>query len=82
MQFYINTPRIFDINQPKIAQNGYVTSHAHKILLVTPHLTADRRLVAPTPMIALLEVCVVLTGSPMLEAASITIAAHVFAEKP
>ncbi|MCY1549093.1 hypothetical protein D9M68_852470 [compost metagenome] len=39
-----------------------VIIHAHNRLMVTPHRTADRRLVAPTPMIEPVMVCVVLTG--------------------
>ncbi len=41
---------------------GMVSIHAHSRLTVTPHLTADNRLVAPTPMMDPVMVCVVLTG--------------------
>lgn len=51
-------------------------------LPITPQRTAERRLVEPTPMMAVLVVWVVLTGSPMLEATSITLAAHMLAAKP
>ena len=44
------------------ALTGMVNTQAHKRFTVTPHLTADKRLVAPTPMIAPVIVCVVLTG--------------------
>ena len=44
------------------ALTGMVSIHAHNRLTVTPHLTADNRLVAPTPMIDPVMVCVVLTG--------------------
>ncbi|MND09522.1 hypothetical protein D3C83_329200 [compost metagenome] len=46
------------------------------------HLTAFSRLVAPTPMIDPLMTCVVLSGTPMLVAVSITEAAVIWAEKP
>ena len=44
------------------ALTGMVKIHAHKRFTVTPHLTADKRLVAPTPIIDPVIVCVVLTG--------------------
>jgi hypothetical protein len=44
------------------ALTGMVNTHAHNRFTVTPHLTADKRLVAPTPMIEPVIVCVVLTG--------------------
>ena len=47
-----------------------------------PQRTAEIPLVIPTPMIALLEVCVVLTGKPMFEANSMTLAAARFAANP
>ena len=47
-----------------------------------PQRTAEITLVIPTPMIALLEVCVVLTGKPMFEANSMTLAAARFAANP
>ena len=37
---------------------------AERILVVTPHRTAERRLVEPTPKIDEVIVWVVLTGSP------------------
>src|SRR5580658_5920680 len=46
------------------ALTGMVNIQAHSRLIVTPHLTAERRLVAPTPMIDPVMVCVVLTGMP------------------
>src|ERR1700712_497670 len=39
-----------------------VSIHAHKRLIVTPQRTADKRLVAPTPIMEPVIVCVVLTG--------------------
>ncbi len=44
------------------ALTGIVKIHAHKRFTVIPHLTADSRLVAPTPMIEPAIVCVLLTG--------------------
>lgn len=41
---------------------GIVKIHAHKRLIVTPQRTADKRLVAPTPIMEPVMVCVVLTG--------------------
>src|SRR4051812_39111583 len=43
---------------------GMVRIHAHIRLTVTPQRTAERRLVAPTPIIEPVMVCVVLTGIP------------------
>ena len=48
-----------------IALTGMVSIQAHNKLTVTPHLTALKRLVAPTPIIAPVMVCVVLTGIPI-----------------
>ena len=44
------------------AEIGIVITHAHKRLMVTPQRTALKRLVAPTPMIDPVMVCVVETG--------------------
>ena len=41
-----------------------VRIQAHTILPATPHLTAEMRRVAPTPMMAPVMVCVVETGIP------------------
>ena len=49
---------------------GMVSIQAQSKLNVTPHLTADKRFVAPTPMIEPVIVCVVLTG---IFSASVTI---------
>ena len=45
-----------------IALTGIVMIHAQSKFTVTPQRTAERRLVAPTPMIDPAMVCVVLTG--------------------
>ena len=52
------------ISHPRIAQAGKVIIQVITIFLAIPHLTAERRLVAPTPIIAVLAQCVVLTGIP------------------
>ena len=49
---------------------------------VTPHRTADRPRVAPTPMIDAEIVCVVLSGMPSRDASSIVLAAAISAAKP
>jgi hypothetical protein len=46
----------------KDAEIGMVIIQAHKRFTVTPHLTALNRLVAPTPIIDPVMVCVVDTG--------------------
>src|SRR5207253_3943136 len=43
-----------------VAAAGIVSIHAHTICRATPQRTADSRLVAPTPMMAPVIVCVVL----------------------
>jgi len=47
------------------AAAGIVKIHAHTIRPATPHLTADKRRVAPTPTIDPVMVCVVETGVPV-----------------
>ncbi len=44
------------------ALTGIVNTHAHNKFMVTPHLTALNLLVAPTPIIEPVIVCVVETG--------------------
>src|SRR5215471_10238707 len=43
---------------------GIVRIHAQTMRCATPQRTADRRRIDPTPMIAPVMVCVVLTGIP------------------
>ena len=50
---------------PVKAAAGIVKIHAHTIRPATPHLTADKRRVAPTPTIDPVMVCVVETGVPV-----------------
>jgi len=70
------------IIQPRMAQAGKVKIQVKTIFLAIPHRTAERRLVAPTPMMAALIQCVVLTGIPRCEATSITVAAEASAANP
>src|SRR5262245_14943695 len=65
-----------------ITQIGTVTTHAVTIRPATPHLTADARLVAPTPRIADEITCVVETGMPNRLANSMIVAAAVSAANP
>jgi len=61
---------------------GKVNIQAETISAPTPHLTADSLRVAPTPMIAVLMVCVVLRGIPKVEASIMTRPEAVSAAKP
>src|SRR6185503_17322579 len=61
---------------------GIVTIHAHTILPANPQRTADKRCVAPTPTIAPVIVCVVLTGMPKCVAIVIASAPPVSAQNP
>jgi len=45
-------------------QPGKVSIQVNIISLTTDQLTDDNRLAAPTPIIAVVFVCVVLTGNP------------------
>src|SRR5262245_48357497 len=57
--------RIIQYDEAAIAAAaGMVMIHAQTIRRVTPHFTAVTRRVAPTPMMAPVIVCVVLTGIP------------------
>lgn len=53
------------IKPATIAEIGIVTIQANNKFLVTPHRTALNLFVAPTPIIAPVIVCVVLTGIPI-----------------
>src|SRR4051812_22564707 len=52
------------VSAATIADAGIVNTQAQTICLATPHRTAERREVEPTPTIAPVMVCVVLTGMP------------------
>ena len=64
------------------AAAGIVRTHAHTILPATRHLTADSRVVDPTPAIAPVMVCVVDTGIPASVAPNKVIAPAVSAQNP
>ena len=64
------------------AAAGIVNTQAQMIRPATPHLTALRRRVAPTPMIAPVMVCVVETGMPKLVTPNKVKAPAVSAQKP
>ena len=61
---------------------GIVRTHAHTIRPAMPHRTAESRAYDPTPMIAPVMVCVVLTGTPRAVAANSEIAPAVSAANP
>ena len=65
-----------------IAATGIVRIQAQTIRPATPHLTAERRRVAPTPTIAPVIVCVVETGIPVNVAPKRVAAPAVSAQKP
>src|SRR5947209_10959570 len=65
-----------------IAAAGNVSIHGMMMLPATPHRTADSRLVAPTPMIAEVIVCVVEIGQPSWDVTNRTVLAVVSAAKP
>src|SRR3989440_2728219 len=64
------------------ADAGIVSSHAQTIRPATPQRTADSRCAAPTPEIAPVMVCVVLTGMPKCDATNRVMAPLVSAQKP
>src|SRR5690349_20777390 len=64
------------------ADAGMVRSQAQTMRLATPQRTAERRFIEPTPMIAPVIVCVVLTGTPMWVAVKSEMAPAVSAAKP
>src|SRR5947209_19491696 len=67
---------------PIPAGTGIVMIHAQTIRRATPHRTADRRFVAPTPIIAEAITWVVLTGMPARAVLASAIPPAVSAEKP
>src|SRR4029453_9806748 len=64
------------------ADAGIVKTHAHTIRPAMPQGTADKRRMEPTPIIAPVMVCVVLTGTPRCVAVNNEIAPAVSAAKP
>ena len=64
------------------AEAGIVTTHAHTMRRATPQRTAESRVVVPTPMMAPVIVCVVLTGMPAMAVPNKVMAPAVSAQKP
>src|SRR5438309_11533399 len=67
---------------PIPADTGIVMIHVQTIRRATPHRTADRRFVAPTPIIAEAITGAVLTGMPARAVLASAIPPAVSAEKP
>ena len=65
-----------------IAEHGIVNIQAHTIRPATPHRTALNRFSEPTPTIAPVIVCVVLTGIPKADVTNSIIAAPDSAQNP
>ena len=63
-------------------ETGIVNIQAHIMVPATPHRTADNLFVDPTPMIAPVIVCVVLTGIPAIDAPMMETAAADSAQNP
>ena len=61
---------------------GIVRIHAYTIRPATPQRTAESRFAAPTPTIAPVMVCVVLTGTPSAVARKMAVAPPVSAQNP
>src|SRR6185437_7750863 len=64
------------------ADAGIVRTQAHTIRVATPHRTAERRPVEPTPIMAPVMVCVVLTGMPLKARKKRVVAPAASAQKP
>ena len=67
---------------PSNPQIGNVRIHAYTVPLATPHRTAERRMVEPIPRMQDVMTWVVLTGTPVRDATSMTLAAEASAAKP
>src|SRR5664279_6312480 len=65
-----------------MADAGMVRTQAQTIRRATPQRTAERRLVVPTPIIAPVIVCVVLTGIPASAVPKRVMAPAASAQKP
>lgn len=63
-------------------QPGKVSTHAKTISFTVPQLTDESLLDAPTPMMAVVLVWVVLTGIPLTDDTNNTAEAAISAEKP
>src|SRR6266699_2555520 len=75
-------PIIRNDTAAKNAAAGIVKTQAHTILPATRHLTAESRVVDPTPAIAPVMVCVVDTGIPAAVAPNNVSAPAVSAQNP
>jgi hypothetical protein len=64
------------------AEAGIVMIQAHTMRRATPHRTADNRWIAPTPIIAPVIVCVVLTGIPARAVPKRVVAPALSAQNP
>ena len=61
---------------------GNVSAHVSPISFTTPQFTLDSRRAAPTPIMAVVLVCVVETGMPVSEESSRQAAPAMSAAKP
>ena len=73
---------IHHVTAAMAADAGMVRIQAQMMRLATPQRTAERRLIDPTPMMAPVIVCVVLTGTPRCVAVKSEIAPAVSAANP
>ena len=64
------------------ADAGIVRIHAHRMRPATPQRTAESRCVVPTPTMAPVMVCVVLTGIPACAVTQSVMAPAVSAQNP
>ena len=64
----------FAIKYPIIPQPGKVSTQVSSISFTVPQLTEESRLEAPTPMMAVVFVWVVLTGTPVTRGATLRLA--------
>jgi len=74
--------KILHMIQARKKHAGSVRTQASTIFPPTPHLTAEKRLDAPTPMMVDEMTWVVESGRPILDATSMTVAAAVSAANP
>ena len=71
-----------DTKYPKRQQPGKVNTHVKTKSFTIPHFTYETLLATPTPSIAVVFVCAVLTGRPNEEAINRQADAAVSAAKP
>ena len=70
------------VSPAAVAEAGIVIIQAHTMRRATPQRTADKRWTAPTPIIAPVMVCVVLTGMPARAVPQRVIAPALSAQNP